>query len=115
MTNQQRRDSVLGQLTDGLKLQAHLAKMEATNPSGQALGLHREASALAQMRDTLRVQIHLGQLEAKDEWNNAEDRWRTFVQRDLTPATKTVATAAEQAAHDLLHEIREAYHVLLGR
>lgn len=102
-------------ITDELGLQAHLAQLEASEPSIHEPGVHEEASALATMRDTLRLQIHLGQLDARDEWGKLEDRWRTFIQRDLSPRIDELATETVQFTNGMLGEVREAYERLLDR
>jgi hypothetical protein len=113
MTSKESNDSVLAQVADELKLQAHLARMERTEPSEHEPGIHKEASALARMRDRFRLQIHLGEMEAKDEWHEVEERWRHFIQRTVRPAAKDLADGAEETTNDLLRKIREGYKRLI--
>lgn len=113
MSDDRNSHDVLQELADELKLQAWLAQRELNEPS-LSDGEHEEASALARMRDQIRVQLHLGQLDAKDEFEHLESRWRLLMQRDVRPTANKVAEAVEHAAHDVLKEIRDGYHRLLG-
>jgi hypothetical protein len=113
MSDDRQEHSVLGELTDELRLQAWLARREYQDPS-LSDEEHAEASALARMRDEIRVQMHLGKLEAQDEFDRVEARWRALMKRDVEPAANTMAENLEAAAHDLLREIRDQYQKLLG-
>lgn len=104
MTDERKRESVLAELADELRLQAWLARRENEEPSVEVQGVREEASALAAMRDTLRVQLHLGQLDAKDKWAKLENKWKHFMRDEVAPTAK-----------EALKEIREGYHELLDR
>lgn len=94
------------QLRDDLKLQAWLALAEARNPS-----LHERVAPLAQARDDLRLQLHLGKMEATDAWHHAEERWQHLRQR-LDHAIDGAEKPSD--VHDVLDEIRSAYHRFRG-
>ncbi|MCB9678307.1 MAG: hypothetical protein H6737_24610 [Alphaproteobacteria bacterium] len=114
MSDERDTHSAIGELTDELRLQAWLGQKELNEPSLKTAEAHAEASALARMRDEIRLQLHLGKLDAQDEFEKLESRWRVLMQRDLEPAAEIAATEIEHAAHDVLKQIRDGYHRLLG-
>jgi len=115
MTEPRSTHSAVREIVDELQVQAWLARREFREPSLHEPETHEEATALARLRDEVRLQIHLGKLDARDEYEHLEGRWRYLMRNNVEPVANSAAKDLEIAAHDLLREIRDGYHKLLGR
>lgn len=61
---------------------------------------------LKQRRDELRVQIHLASKEAQDEWEELEEKMKTFSKRAQLEET---SEGVGEALGNLGHEIKAGY------
>jgi hypothetical protein len=66
---------------------------------------------LAQVRDELRLKLHLARQDARDQWDQAEEKWRHFEARagDLRQASEGAAEDLWSGLKSLGHEVSEGY------
>ncbi len=75
------------------------------------------SDTLKQQRDEIQLQIHLASMDAKEEWEQAEKKWATFVD-DLgivTDDTKEVGADIVHATKEIGDELKELYQSISER
>ena len=84
---------------------------------GVAKLLAEELESLRTLRDELRVKVQLGKQEVRDRWEQTEKSWHDLeakldrIERESKQSLENV----EEAARNLLKEVREGYRRIKDR
>ena len=79
--------------------------------SESKMSLEKIKASVEQMRDEIKLKAHLGQADAKDELEQLEKKWHTFL-TEYKPLTDEAGKTAENAGAALAlagEEIKEGY------
>ena len=79
--------------------------------SDNTTGLDNIKSSIEQLRDEIKLKAHLGKAEAKEELENLEKKWDSFL-ADYKPLTEEAGKTAENAGAALslaAEEIKAGY------
>lgn len=95
---------------------APVLSMERAREGLRSIGsaLADERDALRRSREELELKIHLGKADARDRWRELEGRWHQLegVFGDLAEGAKEPLHEVEDAAEELMEELRRGYRRL---